>query len=123
LFASYVYATSYVSSGKREAPSAARSKEIWWQIESSPLSVRLRRAVEYALAVDRPISRNLRYPVTHLVPELQEITALGHAVAYSLRHYARSQKVAGSRPYEVTDVLSVYLILPAATRPWGLLSL
>jgi hypothetical protein len=31
-----------------------------------------------------------------------------------LRHYASSHKVAGSRPNEVNEFFSIYLILPAA---------
>jgi hypothetical protein len=34
-----------------------------------------------------------------------------------LRHYATSQKVAGSRPDEVNEFFSIYLILPAALGP------
>jgi hypothetical protein len=48
------------------------------------------------------------------------------SVAQSLRYYATSWKVAGSRPYEVNDVFiylfiyfffSIYLTLPAALDP------
>jgi hypothetical protein len=45
-----------------------------------------------------------------------------HTVAYWLRHYATSQKVAGSRPDDVY-FLKIYLILPAALWSWGRLSL
>jgi hypothetical protein len=34
-----------------------------------------------------------------------------------LRYYARSRKVAVSIPYEVIDLFSIYLILPAALGP------
>jgi hypothetical protein len=37
----------------------------------------------------------------------------GYVVAYWLRHYATSRKVAGSRPDDV-NFFSIYLILPAA---------
>jgi hypothetical protein len=39
-------------------------------------------------------------------------------------NYATSQKVAGLSPNEVTDYFfSIYLIVPAASWLWGLLSL
>jgi hypothetical protein len=34
-----------------------------------------------------------------------------------LRHYAISQKIAGSRPDEVNKFFSIYLILPATLGP------
>jgi hypothetical protein len=34
-----------------------------------------------------------------------------------LKHYATSQKVAGSNPEEVIEFFSIYLILPAALGP------
>jgi hypothetical protein len=34
-----------------------------------------------------------------------------------LSHYATSRKVAGSRPDEVNEFFSIYLILPAALGP------
>jgi hypothetical protein len=34
-----------------------------------------------------------------------------------LRHYATSWKVVGSRPDEVNDLFSIYVILPAALGP------
>jgi hypothetical protein len=40
-----------------------------------------------------------------------------HAVAYWLRHYDTGRKVAGSRPDEVNECISIYLILPAALGP------
>jgi hypothetical protein len=39
-----------------------------------------------------------------------------HFVAYWLRHYATSRKIAGSRPDEV-HFFSIYLIFPAALGP------
>jgi hypothetical protein len=33
------------------------------------------------------------------------------------RHYGNSRKVAGSRPDEVNEFFSIYLILPAALDP------
>jgi hypothetical protein len=47
---------------------------------------------------------------------------LSFPVAYWLRHYAASRKVAGSSPDEV-DFFLIHLILPAAICPWGRLSL
>jgi hypothetical protein len=38
----------------------------------------------------------------------------GHEVAKWLRHYATSRKVEGSKPDEVNEFFSIYLILPAA---------
>jgi hypothetical protein len=38
-------------------------------------------------------------------------------IEYWLRHYATSRKVAGSRPEEVNEFFSIYLILPAALSP------
>jgi hypothetical protein len=35
-----------------------------------------------------------------------------------LRHYATTRQVMGSNP-DVTALLSIYIILPAALRPWG----
>jgi hypothetical protein len=32
-------------------------------------------------------------------------------------HYATSQKVAGSRPYEVNEFVSIYLVLPVTLGP------
>jgi hypothetical protein len=40
-----------------------------------------------------------------------------HAAAYWLRHYATSRKVAGSRPDEVNEFSSIYLILMSALGP------
>jgi hypothetical protein len=34
-----------------------------------------------------------------------------------LRHYVTSRKVTGSRPDEVNDFFSIYLIVPAALGP------
>jgi hypothetical protein len=34
-----------------------------------------------------------------------------------LRHYATSRKTTGSRPNEVNEMFSIYLILPAALAP------
>jgi hypothetical protein len=46
----------------------------------------------------------------------------GHAVAYWLRHYATSRKVAGSRPDEMNFFFNLHN--PSGdTTPWGLLSL
>jgi hypothetical protein len=42
---------------------------------------------------------------------------LRHAVAWCLRHYATSRKVAGSRLNEVNEFFSIYLILPTALGP------
>jgi hypothetical protein len=39
------------------------------------------------------------------------------------RHYATSRKVEGSSHEKVNDFFSIYLILPAALAPWGLLKL
>jgi hypothetical protein len=41
----------------------------------------------------------------------------GNAVAKWLRQYATSRKVASSRPDEVNEFFSIYLILPAAPGP------
>jgi hypothetical protein len=38
-----------------------------------------------------------------------------------LRCYATSRKVAGSSPDEIIEFVAIYLILPAAPWPWGLL--
>jgi hypothetical protein len=38
-------------------------------------------------------------------------------VAQWLRHYATSRKVEGSRPDEVNEFVSIYLILPAGLGP------
>jgi hypothetical protein len=42
------------------------------------------------------------------------ISGLGHAVAQSLRHYATSRNVTGSRPDVANKLFSIYLIPPAA---------
>jgi hypothetical protein len=45
------------------------------------------------------------------------LNRLGHAIAWWLRHSATTRKVAGSRPDEVKEFFSIYLILPAALGP------
>jgi hypothetical protein len=45
------------------------------------------------------------------------IAGWGHAVAWWLRHFATSRKVAGSRSDEVNDFFSTHLIIPAALGP------
>jgi hypothetical protein len=42
---------------------------------------------------------------------------MAFAVAYCLRHYATSRKVAGSRPDEDNDLVYIDIILPAALGP------
>jgi hypothetical protein len=42
---------------------------------------------------------------------------MGPEVAYWLKHYATSPKVAGSRPNEVNEFVSIYLILPTMLGP------
>jgi hypothetical protein len=39
------------------------------------------------------------------------------AIAYCLRHYATSRKVAGQRPDKVNKFFSIYLIIPTALGP------
>jgi hypothetical protein len=43
--------------------------------------------------------------------------AVGHAVAQRLRHSVTIRKVSGSRPDEVNEFLSIYLIFPVALDP------
>jgi hypothetical protein len=42
---------------------------------------------------------------------------MGHAVAQWLKHSATSRKIVGSRPDEINELFSIYLILSAAQGP------
>jgi hypothetical protein len=46
-----------------------------------------------------------------------EVAGGGQAVEKWLRYYATSRKVEGSKRNEVDELLSIYLILPAALSP------